>query len=269
MASLPPEPGLAAVPSDQGEDLVVREEPLLIRLGEQAVLTMRTPGQDADLALGFLLAEGILERSEQVARLEEVPRGEASASDAVEVHLREGVALAPLARERLTRAHAVRASCGLCGLTSAEELTRHLRPLAPGGPRVTQTGLARQAEAMRAAQSLFARTGGSHAAAIFPAEGTTPWAVAEDVGRHNALDKVLGRCSAEGRDLSAAVVLLSGRAGYELVLKALRLGVAVVAAVSAPSSLAVELAEEHGQTLIAFLRDGSGRVYADDGRVAE
>ncbi len=246
---------------------MVREEPLLIRLGDEAVLTMRTPGADADLALGFLLSEGIVGSADDVERVDVVPRGGEGASDVARVHLRAGRAPSPLARERLTRAHAVRASCGLCGLASAEGLTRHLRPLAPGAPRVTRAGLASAAAAMRAAQPLFAASGGSHAAAVFEAERIEPWVVAEDVGRHNALDKALGRCAAEGRELARAVVVLSGRAGFELVLKALRLGVPVVASISAPSSLAVELAEEHGQTLVGFVRDGLPRVYADDGRV--
>jgi FdhD protein len=120
---------------------------------------------------------------------------------------------------------------------------------------------------MREAQSLFAVTGGSHAAGVFAVESGATWAVREDIGRHNALDKALGACARAGRDLSQAAVILSGRGGYELVLKALRLGVPIVASVSAPSSLAVELAEEHGQTLVGFLRGSGGRVYADDGRL--
>jgi len=120
---------------------------------------------------------------------------------------------------------------------------------------------------MRAAQAVFRETGGCHAAGVFSADTGAAWAVREDVGRHNALDKALGRAAADGRDLARAVVVLSGRGGYELVLKALRLGVPVVASVSAPSSLAIEVAEEHGQTLVCFVRDGGGRVYADDGRV--
>jgi len=252
------------VPSDRGDDPVVREEPLLIRVGESAVLTLRTPGHDDELALGFVLAEGIVERPEDVAAVAPLPGG---AVDAVEVRLARGVALGTVARERLTRATAIRPSCGLCGLASAEGLTRHLRPLTGGAPRVGLSALTEMAAAMRRAQPLFEATGGSHAAAIFPAAGGPPWAVREDVGRHNALDKALGRCVADGRDLSQAVALLSGRAGSELVLKALRLGVPIVASISAPSSLAVELADEHGQTLVGFLRGGAGRVYADDERI--
>ena len=115
---------------------------------------------------------------------------------------------------------------------------------------------------MRQGQVLFQATGGCHAAGVFDAASGEPWAIREDVGRHNALDKALGACLAEGRDLSQATVILSGRAGYELVLKTLRLGVPVLASVSAPTRLAVELALEQDQTLVGFLRGQSGRIYA-------
>jgi FdhD protein len=258
------------VPTDRGDDLVVREEPLLIEVGGQSVLTMRTPGHDADLALGFLLGEGILQGAAQVAGIDVIPRDCEDAThtvDVARVRVSEGVQLGPVARERLTRAHAIRASCGICGLASAEGLTRNLSPLPPSEPCVDLPMLTAMLDTMRSRQPLFDVTGGCHAAAVFPATGGPPWAVREDVGRHNALDKALGRCAADGRPLEQGVVLLSGRGGYELVLKALRLGVPVVASISAPSSLAVELAEEHGLTLVGFLRDGEGRVYADDGRV--
>ena len=247
----------------------MREEPLLIEVDGQSVLTMRTPGHDQELALGFLLAEGILTSREQVARVELAPRGGQAAVDVARVELRPGAALPAPARERLTRAHAVRPSCGLCGLASAEGLTRDLGALTPGAPRVTLAALLRMAERMRAEQPVFAATGGAHAAALFPADDPEqPWLVREDVGRHNALDKALGGALLQGRDLSRAVAILSGRGGYELVLKALRLGVPVVASVGAPTSLAVELAEEQGLTLIGFLRGAEGaRVYTDEGRI--
>lgn len=264
--------GYVEVSSDQGPARVVREEPLLIELaseqrGPERVLTMRTPGHDEELALGFLLGEGILPSHDAVASIERAPRGEAAAVDVVTVRLAPGFEPGPVERERLSRAHAIRPSCGLCGLTSAEGLTRHLRPLIPGAPAVDLALLSACAASMRAGQPVFRETGGCHAAAVFPPAGGEAWAIREDVGRHNALDKALGRCVLDGRDLREAVVILSGRGGYELILKALRLAVPVVASVSAPSSLAVELAEEHGLTLIGFLRDGTGRVYTDDGRV--
>lgn len=257
----------ARVRAPDGEAWVVREEPLLIQVGQHAVLTMRTPGHDAELAVGFLLGEGIVDAPARIQGVRACAPGEGGGPPVarVEVELAPGAELGPVARERLSRAHAIRPSCGLCGLTSADALADALPPAAPG-PAVRLADLAAWAERMRAAQPTFAATGGSHAAAVFAADGTL-WAVREDVGRHNALDKALGRCALDGRDLRQAVVVLSGRGGYELVLKALRLGVPVVASVSAPSSLAVELAEACGATLIGFLRAGSGRVYVDDGRV--
>ena len=251
------------------DDDVVREEPLVIEVGAEQVLTLRTPGDDADLALGFLLGEGILAGAGDVAGIELTARTDedGAAVDVARVALRPGLALGPFQRARLSRAHAIRPSCGLCGLASPAGLTRGLPRLDPGAPRVSLDGLRALVSALRARQPLFAATGGCHAAGVFEAESGAAWAVAEDVGRHNALDKALGRAAREGRDLARAAVVLSGRAGSELVLKALRLGVPVVAAVSAPSSLAVEVALEAGQTLVAFVRPGGGRVYADDGRV--
>ncbi|MGE0711974.1 MAG: formate dehydrogenase accessory sulfurtransferase FdhD [Planctomycetota bacterium] len=261
-------PDRARVPSDQGEAWVVEEAPLLIEVGEERVLTFRTPGHDEELALGFLVAEGILRRAADVERIELSPPGEQAAVARARAVLAPGAQLGPVARERLSRAHAVRPSCGLCGLTSAEGLTRDLPELAPGRPRTSIAALAAMERAMRARQDLFQATGGCHAAGAFDAASGEVWAVREDVGRHNALDKALGACLAAGKELSAAAVVLSGRAGYELVLKALRLGVPIVASVSAPSRLAVELAAERGQTLVAFLRDGAGRVFWDEGRLA-
>lgn len=261
------DPRAHSVPTDRGDDLVAREEPLLIEVADARVLTMRTPGHDAELAVGFLLSEGILVDSAQVADVEEVAAGGGAAVDVVRIRVADGVSLGPVARERLSRAHAIRPSCGLCGLASAEGLTRHLRPLPVGQPRIELAALAAMRDAMRGQQPLFDATGGVHAAAVFDAASGSPWAVREDVGRHNALDKALGACAAAGRPLAQGVIVLSGRAGYELVLKALRLNVPVVASVSAPSSLAVELAEEHGLTLVCFLRGAEGRVYADDGRL--
>lgn len=258
--------GGAWVESDLGPACVVDEAPLLLEVGDQHVLTMRTPGDDLSLARGFLCAEGIVAPA-AIASLRRVPRGEESSTDRVEVSLVPGAELGPVARERLARAHAVRPSCGLCGLVSAEGLSAGLPELSAGPP--TSLALLHTCEArMREAQVLFRATGGCHAAGVFDAASGEPWAVREDVGRHNALDKALGACLAEGRDLTRAAVILSGRAGYELVLKALRLGVPVLASVSAPTRLAVELALEQDLTLVAFLREGSGRVYAGAERLS-
>lgn len=263
--SLPP--GVRRVRDDA---VLVREEPLVIEVGPDSVLTMRTPGDDEDLTLGFLLAEGILRAPGDALRVEVSQKDDPESATRVDVAravLRPGCELGPVERERLTRAHAIRASCGLCGRASAAGLVAGVRDLAPGRPRVSVPRLAAMAEAMRARQPVFQLTGGSHAAGVFDAETGEPWVVREDVGRHNALDKALGRCAREGRDLSRAAVVLSGRGGFELVLKALRLGVPIVGSISAPTTLAVELAEERGLTLVGFLRQGAGTVYADDGRV--
>jgi FdhD protein len=167
----------------------------------------------------------------------------------------------------LARAHEIRASCGLCGRTSAEGLTRGLAPLVSGAPRVPKAALAGMASALRAAQPRFAKTGGCHAAGLFSPRGEL-LASAEDVGRHNALDKAIGLAALRKIDLRATVLILSGRGGFELLLKALRVGVGVVASVSASSSLAIAIAEEAGATLVGFVREGkSPRVYTDDDRL--
>lgn len=253
---------------------LVLEEPLVIEViaagHTDSVLTMRTPGADEDLALGFLLSEGVLTHVDDVLAVEPVPRAAPESPypvDVVRVRLRPDRTPGPLERERLSRAHALRASCGLCGRASPQGLTAGLRPLPAAQPRTTLASLTAMSEAMRREQAVFSETGGSHAAGVFDACTGEPWAVHEDVGRHNALDKALGRCARDRRDLARAAIVLSGRGGFELVLKALRLGVPVVASVSAPSSLAVDLALEHGLTLVGFLRGGTGTVYADDGRL--
>lgn len=261
----PDHPGLQRVPTDQGPDEVLVEAPLLIEVGEEAVLTMRTPGADPELALGFLLGEGILQSADQVAELIALPPSEDSPVARLQVALRSGVSLSPPARSRLNRAHAIRPSCGLCGLASAEGLARAIAPPPAGVPLTSFAALTRLLEGMREDQVLFRATGGAHAAAVGCAKTGEVWAVREDIGRHNALDKALGACV--NRSLGQAAVVLSGRGGYELIVKAARLGVPVVASVSAPSSLAVEIADELGMTLVGFLREGSGRVYSDDGRL--
>lgn len=272
----PPDPvGVRRTRCDTGDVALVREEPLVIEVlagggTTDSVLTMRTPGDDEDLALGFLLSEGVLARVDDVASVQAVPCAAPDSPypvDVVRVTVRPDRAPGPLERERLTRTHAVRASCGLCGRASPQGLTAGLRSLVAAQPAVSLARLTAMNEVMRGLQRVFSETGGSHAAGVFDAETAEPWAVREDVGRHNALDKALGRCARDGRDLARAAIVLSGRGGFELVLKALRLGVPVVASVSAPSSLAVDLALERGLTLVGFLRGGAGTVYADDGRL--
>jgi FdhD protein len=262
----PPHPGLRSVPTDQGPDQVLVEAPLVIEVGEESILTMRTPGHDDELALGFLLGEGILRSASQVAALKAISPSPESPVARVRVELAPGVELSPVARTRLQRAHAIRPSCGLCGLATAEGLAQNIAAPASRAPRTSLALLSRILEGMRREQALFRATGGSHAAAVGCAETGEVWAVREDIGRHNALDKALGACVE--RPLARAAVVLSGRGGFELIVKAARLGVPVVASVSAPSSLAVEIADELGLTLVGFLREGSGRTYSDDERLS-
>tara|TARA_R110002072_G_scaffold42641_3_gene120331 strand:- start:226 stop:960 length:735 start_codon:yes stop_codon:yes gene_type:complete len=242
------------------------ESPLVIEVREESILTMRTPGNDQELALGFLLGEGILQSVEQIERIQAIPPSPESPVAQVQVYLVRGASLSPVARTRLRRAHAIRPSCGLCGLASAEGLAQNLAVPASAAPKTTFAALSRLLEGMRREQRLFRATGGAHAAAVGCAQTGEVWAVREDIGRHNALDKALGACVE--RPLSEAAVVLSGRGGFELIVKAARLGVPVVASVSAPSSLAVEIADELGMTLVGFLRDGTGRIYSDDERIS-
>lgn len=255
------------------EVLLVEEAPLLIALGDDHLLNMRTPGGDEDLALGFLLGEGVVRSKDQVRSITLHRKGEPSPLpgpppevDVVAIELDESARA--LGKGRLSRAHEIRPSCGVCGAATAEGLTRGLASLAPGTPRTSLEALLAMGDLMRARQALFQETGGSHAAALFRAATGELWALGEDVGRHNAVDKAIGRAARDGRPLGEAALVLSGRGGFELVLKALRVGIPVIASVSAPTSLAVEIAEEAGATLVGFLRrEGTPRVYTDDGRL--
>jgi FdhD protein len=263
------DPGLARLETEDGLEWVIREEPLLIEVEGESVLTMRTPGEDEALALGFLLGEGVISSLDEVKEATSVPaKGEdpGAAVDLVRVRL--------VSPERargssgvLARAHEIRASCGLCGRTSGEGLTKGLAPLAPGKPRVERSALKAMVRELARRQERFKKTGGCHAAGIFSASGEV-WAVAEDVGRHNALDKAIGLAARARRDLRSGILVLSGRGGFELLLKALRVGIAVTASVSAASSLAVEIADEAGATLVGFVREEKPlRVYTDDARL--
>jgi len=250
--------------SRPARDPVVVEEPLEVRVdGETAFVTMRTPGRDLDLVRGLLHAEAVLEEPTDlvsVAHCDDVP-DEARGNVVL-------VALAPRAREaaeRLRRPGIVSAACGVCGRAAWEDALAS--GPAPGpGPALDAGLVAALPGRLRAGQSVFERTGGLHAAGLFSGDGRL-LALHEDVGRHNAVDKVVGEALRFGRlPLRDTLLLVSGRAGFEIVQKARRAGVPVVCSVSAPSSLAVALAREGGQTLIGFLRDGRFNVYAGEGR---
>jgi len=268
-------------------DVVAAEEPLEIRLlttsesGETAertvALTMRTPGHDEELAAGFLYAERVISGPGDVTRLTDCPddAGDDGAGDGEEsratacankiwVELAPGLEpdLAPLDRHFFTTS-----ACGVCGKAGLESLhTSGYRPL-PGGLTVDRRVLAALPQRLRAEQGIFDATGGLHAAALFNAEGEL-LAVREDVGRHNALDKLVGWAMLAGRlPLTDGIVLVSGRSSYELLQKCLAAGAPMICSVSAPSSLAVQLANTFHLTLVGFLRGDRFNVYAAPERV--
>jgi len=249
-------------PPAHGTDVVVVEEPLEIRVGGRALsVTMRTPGHDRELALGFLVSERVLTTPADLRDVVQSAGG--PAANVIDVRPAPGVALAV---EHLTRHVFTSSSCGLCGKTAIEAVHHHFPPLDDDCEIAGDTILGLPAR-LAAAQTAFARTGGLHAAAVFAADGSLV-VVREDVGRHNAVDKVLGYGFAAGLlPWRGHVLLVSGRASFEITQKALAGGVPVVAAVSAPSSLAVSFADESGQTLIGFLRPGRMNVYTHPRRV--
>jgi len=251
-------------------DRLATEEPLEIRVagpGQETVqvaVTMRTPGRDFDLAAGFLFTEGLIARPDEVAEIRycsDVARTEQE-YNVVTVHLRGAFDASHLQRNFYATS-----SCGVCGKASLDQIEVACVPLAEG-PAVTAATIAALPARLRAAQPAFERTGGLHAAGLFSAAGDLV-AIAEDVGRHNALDKLLGAQLLRGATpLADRVVLVSGRASFELVQKAAVAGVPVLCAVSAPSSLAVDLARRLGMTLVGFLRGETFNVYAHASRVA-
>jgi FdhD protein len=253
--------------SEERDDRLATEEPLEIRLawGEDrrstVAVTMRTPGADAELAAGFLFAEGVIDRYERIRRIAPVEGEE----NVVEVALADGPE--PVLQS-LDRHFFATSACGVCGKAGLEALRfRVPRPLPPG-PVVDPAVIRALPDRLREAQGLFAATGGLHAAGLFDTNGELR-ALREDVGRHNALDKLLGWSLASGLlPLHDHLVLVSGRSSYEILQKCLVAGVPVVCAVSAPSSLAVELAQGFGITLIGFLRGSRFNIYSHPQRVA-
>jgi FdhD protein len=245
---------LARIERDGGiEDVVAVEEPLEIRVDGKAVaVTMRTPGHDEELALGFLHGEGLIDRARRAGLSEELAGG------VIEV---EG----PLLREPGERSFYATSSCGVCGKGAIEQIAVYSDPV-PAGPSVDRALLAALPERMR--QPAFERSGGLHATGHFDATGEL-LCVREDVGRHNAMDKVIGHALIEDRvPISGDVLCVSGRLSFELVQKAAVAGAPILVGVGAPSSLAIELAEERGLTLCGFARNGSLNVYTHPDRVA-
>ncbi len=256
--------------NDRDHDEVVVEEPLLIRLawpgGDQAVsVTMRTPGSDAELALGFLFGEGILPAHTVVTDVQTDSRQ--AQGDSVTVRLAAEPDPALTAAERNFY---MTSSCGICGKAALEAVrTRSAYNVEPDSLAVSAATLQRLPGELIERQAVFADTGSNHAAALFDVNGLRGAAM-EDVGRHNALDKLIGRAYVEGRlPLSSFGIVVSGRASFELVQKACMAGSPILAAVGAPSSLAVDLAWEAGMTLVGFIRADRFNVYAAPDRVLQ
>jgi FdhD protein len=259
----------------QQSDTLVREEPLEIRVrGKSIAVTMRTPGHDRELAAGFLLSEGLISRRDEIIEIAPCLESD-SPENTLNVFLGPSV---EIDFARLTRHVFATSSCGLCGKASIESVHQHFSPIggASALPRASSTAsqifvsaetLIALPARMRAAQQSFSQTGGLHAAAIFDLEGNL-LVLREDAGRHNAVDKVLGWGFLENKPpFDSHMLLVSGRASFEIVQKALAARIPIVAAVSAPSSLAVEFARESNQTLIGFLRGETFNIYSHPERI--
>ena len=253
-------------------DVLATEEPMEIRLlagatRQTVAVTMRTPGADFELAAGFLYGEGIVTSPDDILKISYCVDPEIDAEqqyNIVNVELRDGreFDLRPLERHFYTTS-----ACGVCGKASLEQLELRGCPVISPGPEVSAETIYSLPETLREAQGLFDATGGLHAAALFDGEGEL-LALREDVGRHNATDELLGWALLEGRlPLSEHVVLVSGRSSFEIMQKCLTAGVPIVCAISAPSSLAVDVAREYGMTLVGFLRGGRFNVYAGADRI--
>jgi FdhD protein len=249
-------------------DWVVIEEPLEIRAqgpGQKptsVAVTMRTPGHDAELAVGFLYTEGlVLSRADVVAARDCVSRRGGGACNVVQVVLSTSFDGSALKRNFFATS-----SCGVCGKATLDQIAVRCPPVA-AGPVVGRSIVVGLPNAMRGAQSVFDRTGGLHAAGLFDPAGRLI-AVREDVGRHNAVDKLVGRAFLDGElPLAGRILLVSGRTSFEILQKAAVAGVPIVCAVSAPSSLAVSVADRLGITLVGFLRGSSFNVYTHPGRI--
>jgi FdhD protein len=244
-------------------DSLAAEEPLEIRIGGKPLtVTMRTPGNDLELAAGFLLTEGIIDSRDQIASICAIAPDPTGKSNVVDAQLKD----TEFESENLQRNFFAASSCGICGKASIEAI-RHRGLHAPNTEfHMAPEVLCCLPETLRAEQAVFERTGGLHAAALFDAQGSLV-ALREDIGRHNAVDKLVGWALLEGKvPLSHSALMVSGRGGFEIVQKALAAGVPIVASVSAPSSLAVKLARELGLTLVGFLRGQRFVVYSGGSR---
>jgi FdhD protein len=245
----------------RGTDDLAPEEPLEIRVDNHPVsVTMRTPGEDDELAVGFLVSEGLIKSRDQIEKIRSHPRNR---KNILNVFLSPGTAFDPA---RLTRHVFASSSCGLCGKASIETIHQQFPPINEES-EVEAPMLLKLPEKLRLAQRIFSRTGGLHAAGLFDLSGRALF-VREDIGRHNAVDKIIGRALLDGLlPLEGHVLLVSGRASFEIVQKALAARIPVVAAISAASDLAVEFARTSSQVLVGFLQGDRMNVYSCPERV--
>jgi FdhD protein len=257
--------------AERRPDRLAGEEPMAIRVGGpgqapvDVAVTMRTPGCDAELAVGFLVSEGLLDLPDLVGLTVEVgdPSGVAVPENEMVVRIRRAFDRASIP----ARAFIASASCGICGKASLDDVAVRCAPLPPG-PRVDAAVIVSLPDRLRAGQPLFEATGGLHASGLFDVAGTL-LAIREDVGRHNALDKLIGAAALAGElPLHDRLLAVSGRVSFEIVQKAAVAGIPVVAAGKAPTDLAVSAAERLGLTLVGFVRGGGFNVYAGEERVA-
>ncbi|HJT81909.1 MAG TPA: formate dehydrogenase accessory sulfurtransferase FdhD [Chthoniobacterales bacterium] len=247
----------------QSDDLTI-EEPLEIRVGSKTVATtMRTPGHDEELAAGFLVSEGIIKSADHIKNTSRPDRARNS-QNIICIEIAPEVKVPSSMAQRLGT---ITSSCGICGMENIDAVRQMFLPVPQSGPRITREVLLALPERMQQRQGEFARTGGIHAAAVFDSTGDLK-IVREDIGRHNAVDKVIGRAVLDRLlPLDQHILLVSGRASFEIVQKALAAGIPIIASVSAPSSLAVTFCRESNQTLIGFLRPPSFNIYSHVERV--
>ena len=245
------------------DDVTAREEPLEIRVeGRSVAVVMRTPGHDEELACGFLVSEGVVKNPRDILEVSQCPSVNNKHGNIVDVLLGGAV----VNWDSLTRHVFSASSCGLCGKTSIESVFQQF-PSVKGDWQVEPRLIASLPDKLRSAQETFSKTGGLHASGLFDLEGNLI-VLREDVGRHNALDKILGYALQRGLlPLDRHILLVSGRVSFEIIQKALAAGIPLLAAISAPSSLAVDFAQEAGQTLVGFLRGETMNVYTHPQRV--
>jgi FdhD protein len=263
--------GESPAPGSPVQDLLAVEEPLEIRLGSKPVsITMRTPGHDFELAAGFLFTEGILHEAADIREIRYSEPASANGNprqlgNSVTVELNPDV---EVDLDRLERHFYTTSSCGVCGKASIEALQMQGCPVLPrNAPVIGAAVIHHLPQTLRREQAVFERTGGLHAAALFDREGNLRL-LREDIGRHNAVDKLVGAEMLAGRTpLGDRLLLVSGRASFELVQKALMGGIPILAAVGAPSSLAVETAQRFNMTLLGFVRDGRFNIYSGASRI--